>query len=115
MTAVYTRPTSHKDGTGPFMAVLRIWWTVRNTDRGLLVFPLVTVREEVISRLASTTIVFRVAPPAVVARSVIRALQVHDPEGMPGLELVEPRGRSLLRPGWGSDRACLSPGGRTPC
>jgi len=104
---VYGRPQNMVDG--------RPDGTVRNTDRGLLVFPLVTVREEVISRLASTTIVFRVAPPAVVARSVIRALQVHDPEGMPGLELVEPRGRSLLRPGWGSDRACLSPGGRTPC
>jgi len=65
--------------------------------RGLLVFPLATVLEEVLSRLVSTTIVLRVAPPAVVVRSVIRALQVHAHEGMPGLELVEPRGRSLGR------------------
>jgi len=63
--------------------------------------PLVTVLEEVVSRLVSTTIVLRVAPPAVVVRPVIRALQVHAREGMPGLELVEPRGRPLLRPGWG--------------
>jgi len=33
--------------------------------------------------------------------SVTRAFQVHTREGMPGLELVDPRGRPLLRPGWG--------------
>jgi len=71
--------------------------------RGLLVLPLaiVTVLEKVVSRLVITTTVLRVASPAVVVRSVIRALQVHAREGMPGLELVEPRGRSLLHPSWG--------------
>ena len=63
----------------------------------------------------STTTVLRVAPPAVVVRSVIRALQVQAREGMPGLDLVEPRGRSFLRAGWGRGRACLSLGGHTPC
>jgi len=29
LTAVHTRSTSHKDGTGRFMAVLVIWWTGR--------------------------------------------------------------------------------------
>jgi len=48
----------------------------------------------------STTIVLRVAL-AMVVWSVNRALQVHAREGMPGLELVEPRGSSLLRPGCG--------------
>jgi len=57
---------------------------------GLLVFPLVAVLEQVVSRLASTTNVFRVTPTAVVVRSVVRALQVHTREGMPGLELVRP-------------------------
>jgi len=75
-----------------------------------LSFPLVPVLEEVVSRLMSTTIVFRVAPPAVVVRSVIRALQVHAREGMPGLGLVEPRGRSLLRPGWGRVGLVFLPG-----
>jgi len=55
--------------------------------RGLLVFPLVTVLEEVVSRLVNTTIVLR-APLAVVVRYVIRALQVHAREGMPVLELA---------------------------
>jgi len=66
-----------------------------------LVFPPVTVLEEVVYRLVSTTIVLRVAPPAVVVRSVIRALQVHAREGMSGLELAIPRGRAFLCPGRG--------------
>jgi len=67
--------------------------------RGLLVFPLVAVLGNVVSRLVSTTIVLRVAQPAVVIRSVIRTLQVHAREGIPRIELVEPPGHSLLRPG----------------
>jgi len=45
--------------------------------RGLLVFPLVASLEQVVYRFVSTTIVFRVAPPAVVVWSVLRPLQVH--------------------------------------
>jgi len=48
--------------------------------RGLVVFPLVAVLEEVVSRLVSTIIVFRVAPPAVVARFVPRPLQITRPD-----------------------------------
>jgi len=48
-----------------------------------------------------STDVLRVAPPAVVVRSVVGALQVHAREGMSGLELVIPRGRAFLRPGRG--------------
>jgi len=59
------------------------------------------VLEGVVSRLVSATIVLRLAPPTAVVRSVIRALQEHAREGIPELELVEPRGRSLLRLGWG--------------
>jgi len=51
--------------------------------RGLLVFPLVTVLEEVVSRLVSTTICSPVARPAVVVQPVIRALQVRTRECMP--------------------------------
>ena len=65
--------------------------------------------EEVVPRLRSPTDVIRVAPPAVVVRSVVRALQVHTREGMPRLELVIPRGRPLLRPGWGRVRLALLP------
>ena len=36
-----------------------------------------------------------------VVQPVPRAFQVYAHDGMPGLELVEPRGRPLLRPGWG--------------
>jgi len=72
--------------------------------------PLVAVFEKVVSRLVSTTIVLRVAPPAVVVRLLSVLFKY-----MPGLELVEPRGCSLLRPGRGRGRACLSPGGRTLC
>src|SRR5258705_1388260 len=57
----------------------------------------------------STTIVFPVAPPAVVVRSVLRPLQVHAREGVPGLKLVKPRGCPLLRPGWGRVRLALIP------
>jgi len=56
---------------------------------GPLVLPPATVLEQVAPRLMSPTIALRVAPPAVVVRSVVRALQVHTREGMPGLELVE--------------------------
>jgi len=65
---------------------------------GLLVLPPGTVLEQVVSRLLSTTNVLRVAPPAVVIRSVVPALEVHAREGMPRLELVESGGRPLLRP-----------------
>jgi len=37
-------------------------------------------------------------------QSVVRALQVHAREGMPGIELVESHGRLLLRPGGGRVR-----------
>jgi len=81
--------------------------------RGLLAFPLVAVLEQVVSSssLVSTTIVFRVAPPAVIVRSILRPLQLLAREGVPGLKLVKPRGRPLLRPGWG--RVGLA--GRTLC
>ena len=57
------------------LSLLRLLLDPRH--RSWLVFPLVTVLEEVASRLVSITIVLRVAPPAVVVRSVFRALQVH--------------------------------------
>ena len=41
-------------------------------DRRLLVFPLVVVLEQVVSRLVSTTIVSQVAPPAVVVWFLLR-------------------------------------------
>src|SRR5258705_6102687 len=57
---------------------------------GLLVLPPVTVLKQVFPRLVSPTVILRVAPPAVVVRSVVGALQVHTREGMPRLELVVP-------------------------
>ena len=65
-----------------------------------------TILEEVVSRLVSATVVLRVAPPAMVVRSVLPAFQAHAPEGMPGLKLVEPCGRSIFRLGYG--RASLA-------
>jgi len=59
--------------------------------------------------LLSTTDVVPVAPPTVVVRSVVGALQVHTREGMPRLELVVSRGHPLLRPGWGRVRFALLP------
>jgi len=55
-------------------------------------------------RLLGPTDVLRVAPPAVVVWSVVRALQVHTREGMPGLQLVETCSSLLLRPGGGRVR-----------
>jgi len=60
-----------------------------------------------VPRLRSTTDVIQVAPPAVVVRAVVGALQVHTREGVPRLELVVTRGRPLLRPGWGRVRLAL--------
>ena len=54
--------------------------------------------------MRSAAYVIRVAPPTVVVRSVVGTLQVHTREGMPRLELVVPRDRPLLRPGWGRVR-----------
>jgi len=59
--------------------------------------------------LVSTTTVFRITPPTVVVRSVIRPLQVHAPESVPGIKLVIPRGRPFLRPGWGRVRLAILP------
>jgi len=73
---------------------------------GLLILP---PRAEVVARLLHTTVVIRVAPPTVVVRSVVGALQVHTREGMPRLELVIPRGRPLLRPCWDWVRLALLP------
>ena len=56
---------------------------------GLLVLPPRAALEEVVPRLRSTTYVIRVAPPAVVVRSVVRALQVHTRKGVLRLELVK--------------------------
>jgi len=50
---------------------------------GLLVFPPVTVLEQVVSCLLCPTVVLRVTPPAVVIRPVVHALQIHTREGMP--------------------------------
>jgi len=47
--------------------------------------------------------------PAVVVRSVLRDLQKYSHEGMPGLELVGTRGRSLVRPRWGRVRLAFCP------
>ena len=76
---------------------------------GLLILPPRAVLEEVVSRLLRSTVVLRVAPPAVVVRPVVHALQVHTREGMPGLELVEPRGCPFLRLSWGRVRLPFLP------
>jgi len=69
----------------------------------------VTVLKQVVPRLVSPTVILRVAPLVVIVRSVVGALHVHTREGMPRLELVVPRSRPLLRPGWGRVRLALLP------
>jgi len=69
-----------------------------------LIFPPRAVLEQVVARLLHTTVVVRVAPPTVVVRPIVYALQIHTREGMPRLELVEPRGCPFFGPGWGRVR-----------